>query len=98
MSLWYTNTAIEQINQYLGQIEDGIVAVAAKEEVRREIGGILERTVHTKGRAGSPWENELVYDFLLDSAGRRRGLVVYQVSEERNRIEILLFRQHRTSA
>ncbi|MEO7985982.1 MAG: hypothetical protein ABI766_05580 [Gemmatimonadales bacterium] len=90
-SLWFSETAIKQINEeYLRGIDDGIVAVAAKEELIRELAK-LAADPPTQGHAGGPFETRPTHAFTLKCAGRRRAMVSYRIDDTKNQLQVLLF-------
>jgi hypothetical protein len=92
-TLWYSEKAIAQIQQYLGSIEEDFVAVLAGEEIRRELTKVAEDP-RTPRRAPShgPFERFARHQFVIDCGGRRRlAQVSYEFSHDGQRFDVLAF-------
>ena len=75
----YVKTARAQIGEYLNGIQDDVIAIAAAEELKREIVKLAADPALGTAPTG-PFETRPIYSFYLEASGkRRRAQVSYEV-------------------
>lgn len=90
-AICYSERAVSQIRAYLHGIEDNFVAIAAAEEIRRELGKLAADPSIGTAPPG-PFEQRPIYRFTLNCGDTKRvAQVSYRVSADKTQLVILLF-------